>query len=142
MRTASYALLAFALLCPPRLVAAGTQVKLIVNKTRTDKLTKNEARAIYLKQKIFWSDGQPIVPINLEAGTEARELFSEKIFGQSSRRLAAYWNQRYYEAGEFPPATLASEEAVIRFVSENPNAIGYVTAANVSDSVAVVLVLE
>jgi len=117
-------------------------MKVIVHPTRASALTTGEVRAIYLKQKQFWDDGQPIVPINREAGSEARELFSEKIFGQDSTRLATYWNQRYFEAGEFPPATLASDEAVIRFVSENPNAVGYVTAQTVRDSAAVVLVLN
>ena len=71
-----------------------------------------------------------------------RELFSKRLFGQDSRRLAAYWNQRYFEAGEFPPATLASDEAVVRFVAGNENAIGYVTLEKLTDSVTVVLVLE
>ena len=98
-------------------------------------------RAIYLKQKLFWNDGSPIIPINREAGSAAREAFSQKLFGQDSRRLATYWNQRYFEAGEFPPATLASEEAVMRFVAGNENAIGYVLHDDVTENVAVVLVL-
>jgi ABC-type phosphate transport system substrate-binding protein len=136
------ACLALCLLAAPRLWAADVHVNVIVHPTRASPLTQAEARAIYLKQKTFWSDGAPIVAINREAGSEPRELFSQKLFGQGSRRLATYWNQRYFEAGEFPPATLASEAAVVRFVSENPNAVGYVTAPEVSDSVAVVLVLE
>jgi len=125
-----------------RLEAADDPVRMVVHPTRANGMTTADARAIYLKQKLLWNDGQPIVPINLEAGSEARERFSELVFGQSSRRLARYWNQRYFEAGEFPPATLASEEAVLRFVAQNPNAVGYVTAAGVDESVAVVLVLE
>ena len=127
---------------PVRLEAADGLVRMIAHPTRADGMTTADARAIYLKQKLFWRDGQPIIPINLEAGSDGRERFSERVFGQSSRRLARYWNQRYFEAGEFPPATLASEEAVLRFVSQNPNAVGYVTAASLSDSVTVVLVLE
>ena len=115
---------------------------LIVNAARAAELTAADVRAIYLKQKRLWPDGKPIIPINRQAGGRSRELFSERLFGQSSRRLASYWNQRYFEAGEFPPATLASEEAVVRFVSENPDAIGYVTGEYVSDSVAVALVLD
>lgn len=133
--------LAVVVLSPLRLGASDLTVRLIAHPTRAGKLTDAEVRAIYLKQKLFWSDGSPVIPINLEAGSETRELFSERIFGQTSRRLAAYWNQRYFEAGELPPATLASEQAVIRFVAGNPNAIGYVTLEEVSDSVAVVLVL-
>lgn len=115
---------------------------LIAHPTRAGRMTEADVRAIYLKRKRLWSDGQPIIPINREAGSDARELFSERVFGQSSRRLAAYWNQRYFEAGEFPPATLASEEGVVRFVSDNRNAIGYVTSADLADSVAAVLVLD
>ena len=130
------------LLGPSRLEAAEVPVKMIVHPTRANGMTPAEVRAIYLKQKLLWQDGQPIIPINLEAGSRARALFSQRVFGQSPRRLASYWNQRYFEAGEFPPATLASEEAVLRFVSENPNAVGYVTKERVGDSVAVVLLLK
>jgi ABC-type phosphate transport system substrate-binding protein len=122
--------------------AADVHIRLIGHPSRPAALTKTDVRAIYLKRRLLWSDGQPIIPINREAGSDARELFSEKVFGQDSRRLAAYWNQRYFEAGEFPPATLASEEAVVRFVSENRNAVGYVTAGQVSASVVVLLVVE
>jgi len=117
------------------------RVTLIVNSARVAELTPADVRAIYLRQKRIWRDGRPIVPINREAGSASRELFSERLFGQSSRRLASYWNQRYFEAGEFPPATLASEEAVVRFVGENRDAIGYVTGETVHASVVAVLVL-
>lgn len=130
------------LLLQSPLDAADVRVQLVGHPTRAATLTRADARAIYLKRRLLWSDGQPIIPINREAGSEAREQFSEKIFGQDSRRLATFWNQRYFEAGEFPPATLASEEAVVRFVSENANAVGYVTTQSVSDAVAVLLVLD
>jgi ABC-type phosphate transport system substrate-binding protein len=146
MRTTANALLVATLLVgplsPSRPAASEPMVKVIVHPARGGKLVRDEIAAIYLKQKQLWADGQPIIAINREAGSAARELFSERIFGRGSRRLAPYWNQRYFEAGEFPPATLASEEAVIRFVAGNRNAIGYVTAETVEDSVAVALVLD
>jgi hypothetical protein len=147
MRTTAHAVLLGAYLAacvcvPGPIGAAPVRVKLITHPLRAGKVIVGDVRAIYLKQRLFWDDGRPIIPINCEAGTPARELFSERIFGQGSRRLAAYWNQRYFEAGEFPPATLGSEEAVVRFVAENPNAIGYVTIEDVGDTVAVVLELE
>lgn len=135
------ACLAAAVVFPLALAASEPEVRVIAHPERAGQLSAGEVRAIYLKQKRLWDDGSAIVPINLEAGKEPRELFSVRVFGQDSRRLAAYWNQRYFEAGEFPPATLASEEAVIRFVAANKNAIGYVADDDVDDSVAVVLVL-
>ena len=147
MRPAFHALvlatcLAFCLLLPLRLGAADPAVKLITHPSRAGRLSEAEVRAIYLKKRVFWDDGNPIIPINREAGSQPREIFSQRIFGQDSRRAATYWNQRYFEAGEFPPATLASEEAVIRFVAGNENAIGYLTLEEVTDSVSVVLVLR
>jgi len=139
-------LLAVALACvalaPTRLAASDLRLKVIAHPTRAGALDQAVVRAIYLKQRQFWGDGKPTIPINREAGSDVREAFSEKVFGQGSGRLAAYWNQRYYEAGEFPPATLASDEAVLRFVAGNPDAIGYVAADTDTDSVAVVLTLR
>ena len=147
MRTIAHALVLAACVTPGLLSrsplgATDVRVKLIAHPTRAATLTEADVRAIYLKQKLFWNDGRPIIPINREAGSDAREQFSLSLFGQDSRRLSAYWNQRYFEAGEFPPATLGSEEAVIRFVAGNENAIGYVTLDDVTDPVAVVLVLR
>ena len=139
---ASAACVAAWLIFPVALGAADLRVKVIAHPTHAMKLSVAALRAIYLKHQLLWSDGRPIIPINREAGSVARELFSKRLFGQDSLRLATYWNQRYFEAGEFPPATLASEEAVVRFVAGNENAIGYVTREEVGDSVAVVLVLE
>jgi ABC-type phosphate transport system substrate-binding protein len=133
--------LACTLLFPHVVGAADPAVKVIAHPARTDQLSEAEARAIYLKQRLFWNDGEPIIAINREAGSEARERFSEIVFGQSSRRLAGYWNQRYFEDGEFPPATLASEEAVLRFVAGNRNALGYIIEAEPDESVRVILML-
>ena len=93
------ACVALGLLLESPLDAKDVHIRLIGHPTRATKLTTNDVRAIYLKRKLLWSDGQPIIPINREAGSDARELFSERIFGQDSRRLATYWNQRYFEAG-------------------------------------------
>jgi hypothetical protein len=146
MPTSAHARLAAACLAVCLLSAAARgapepPLTLIAHPRRATALSEADVRAIYLKQKRFWSDGRAIVPINREAGTPARERFSERIFGEGSRRLAGYWNQRYFEAGEFPPATLASDDAVLRFVAANEDAVGYVTG-DVTDGVAVVLVLR
>jgi ABC-type phosphate transport system substrate-binding protein len=135
------ALLVCAALASP-MAASEARLQVIVHPSRAGEVSLRELRAIYLKQKVFWSDGSPIVAINREAGSAPRELFSSKVFGQTTRELAAYWNQRYFEAGEFPPATLASDDAVLRFVAGNRNAIGYVLAEKVGAEVSVALALE
>ncbi len=121
--------------------AADVEIRVIAHPRRTAALSARDVRAIYLKQKLYWADGQTMVAINRESGSQAREHFSTAVFGQGSRRMADYWNRRYFDAGEFPPATLASDDAVVRFVASNPNAIGYVLTRDLDESVAVVLVI-
>jgi ABC-type phosphate transport system substrate-binding protein len=129
-------------LLPAPIGAFDQGLSVIVHPSRTAKLTRSDLRGIYLKQKLFWDDGEPIVAINREAGSTIRETFSEAILGQSTRQLASYWNQRYFEAGEFPPPTLASEEAVLRFVATNPSAIAYVSTESADSSVRVLLTIK
>lgn len=123
-------------------MASDPCLRVVVHPSRATRLSVAEVRAIFLKQQLLWSDGEPIIPVNRQAGSRVREAFSQAVFGQSSRRLAAYWNRRYFEAGEFPPATLASQEAVLRFVASNANAIGYVAGSPPDDTVAAVGALD
>jgi ABC-type phosphate transport system substrate-binding protein len=110
----------------------------IVHGSRQASLSLAELARIYLRQRRHWSDGEPIVPVNREAGSAARRLFVTRVFGADARRLTVYWNQQYFR-GVLPPATLASDEAVRRFVAGEPRAIGYVAVSAADPSVRVVL---
>ena len=110
----------------------------IVHPARATALGLQDVARIYLGQRRFWEGGEAIVAINRESGGAAREHFSERALGQTSQQFAAYWNEQYFH-GIFPPATLTSSAAVKRYVATNRNAIGYIEASDVDDSVRVVL---
>jgi ABC-type phosphate transport system substrate-binding protein len=120
---------------------ADVAIAVVVHPGRSVQLTVEELRAIYLKQRTLWSDGTPITAINRDAGTAVRETFSTRVIGRSSEALAAYWNERYIE-GVFPPSTLASDEAVLRYVAAHPNAIGYVARRAADRTVHVAVELD
>ena len=63
------------------------------------------------------------------------------VHARNAERAKAVAELAHGHAGEFPPATLASDEAVVRFVAANANAIGYLVGTDGGSSVAVVLVL-
>ena len=121
--------------------SAGEPLVVIACGEREAQLTEGEVAQVYLKQRRFWDDGAPIVPVNRDAGSQVRRAFTRRVFGDRARRLAIYWNRQYYQ-GVLPPATLASDEAVKRFVALEPNAIGYIRASQVDESVTVILYLE
>ena len=133
--------LAFTLLAPSSIAGQESRVAVIVHPERRAELSPEEVAQIYLRRKRFWDDGTVIVPLNLPSQAPLRVHFSQRVLNQTEPRLADYWNRLYFD-GILPPATLASTEAVRRYVASDPNAIGYVPVSEVDGSVRVVLHLE
>lgn len=122
-------------------VAAAAQagdLVVIVHPERQVGLSTSEVAQIFLRKRRFWKDGKAIVPVNRESGSAARNTFARLIFAEDVRQLVVYWNRQYFK-GVLPPATLASGEAVKRFVAAERRAIGYIAPDLVDDSIHVVL---
>ena len=133
--------LALTVLAPSNIAGQEGRVAVIVHPERRVELSVEEVAQIYLRRKRFWGDGTAIVPLNLPSQVPLREHFSRIVINQTEARLADYWNRQYFY-GILPPATLASTEAVRRYVASDPNAIGYVPVSEVDGSVRIVLHLE
>lgn len=118
-----------------------TALAVVVHPARALTLSADDVVRIFLKKRRFWDDGEPIVALNRESGSAEREFFSRRMLGGDSARLAAYWNEQYFQ-GIFPPVTLSSGAAVKRYVAVDRNAIGYIDTAEVDGSVRVVLRIE
>jgi ABC-type phosphate transport system substrate-binding protein len=101
-------------------------------------LTREAVSLIYRRKQKYWPDGTRIQPVNLPTSHPLRRAFSETILGQTPEALEDYWRERYFH-GVLPPYVLASEEAVVLFVSATPGAIGYVSTCVPEHDVDVVL---
>jgi hypothetical protein len=135
-------LLALALLAAvPCGAADDVHVVVIVHPERQAALSKADLAQVFLRRKRFWEDGSAVVPLNLPSGTALRNRFARAVLGETEERLADYWNKQYFY-GVLPPPTLASSEAIRRYVASDRNAIGYLPAADVDDSVRVLLHIE
>ncbi len=121
--------------------AAAEELVVIVHKERAAPLSRDQLAQIYLKQRRHWPGGDSIVPVNREAESREREEFAQGVFSDSPQQLSVYWNRQYF-LGVLPPATLASDRAVLAFVAREKRAVGYVRASAVDDSVRVVLRLR
>ena len=103
-------------------------------------LDKDTLSGFFLRKTLFWANHQPVSPVNLQASHPLRRVFSERVTGLDPEELENYWNDQYFQ-GVFPPYSVASEEAVLRYVAESPAAIGYVSACAVDARVKVLLFL-
>ena len=121
--------------------AGAPTLAVIVHPSHTEPIDEPWLRLVYLKQRRYWDDGSPIVPVNRESGSHEREVFSTRVLRMTAARLAIYWNERYFE-GTLPPITLSSNIAVKRYVAHERSAVGYVPPEEVDASVKVVLTIE
>lgn len=92
-----------------------------------NRLSPKTIALIYRRKQNYWDNGTRIQPVNLPPAHPLRRAFSQSILGHPPEAMEDYWRERYFH-GVLPPHVLASEEAVIIFVSSTPGAIGYVSA--------------
>jgi ABC-type phosphate transport system substrate-binding protein len=103
-------------------------------------MTRESLALIYKRKLNHWENGTRIQPVNLPPTHPLRRAFSQAILGHAPEDLEDYWREMYFH-GVLPPHVLASEEAVILFVSATPGAIGYVSGCVPEHKVNVVLVV-
>ena len=121
--------------------AAEPSFVVVVNKANPVKsLSVVELRRIFMKQTRMWSHAESIVPVDWDATSEIRQVFSQQVLNRSVREMAEFWVQQSITQGLAPPSTQKSSRAVLRFVASVAGAISYVPPNEVDDSVNIVKV--
>lgn len=111
-------------------------IAVVVNKENpTDDISFKELVKIFKQEKQYWKGGKKIYLILQEEGSHEKEIVLKKIYKMSATDLKKFWLTRIFreEISSFP-RTLSSNTAVKQFVSQIPNAIGYIDASYVDES--------
>jgi ABC-type phosphate transport system substrate-binding protein len=121
---------------------AAEPIAVIVAASDTKRVVSLEDLAlIFRRKRLYWPDGSKVVPINLPASSQVRREFSTAVFAEPVEASESYWNDMYFH-GVTPPFVASSDEAVMRFVAQSPNSIGYVPLCSADKRVSVILVLD
>jgi ABC-type phosphate transport system substrate-binding protein len=99
-------------------------------------LSVNDVAGLYLLKTTTWPDGSRIIPVNREAGSEARALFTARVLQEDNTSLTVYWNRMHF-MGKMPPVIQQSEQAMLAFVQRVPGSIGYISASTAPVNVKV-----
>jgi hypothetical protein len=129
------------LLACGEVMAADEPLAVIVAPVHAKALKKEDLALIFKRKKLFWNDGTRVQAVNLPASNPHRLAFSLAVLGATPEELEKYWNDMYFH-GFSPPYVVSSEEAMLRFVSENPGAVGYVPFCSADSRVAIALVIS
>jgi ABC-type phosphate transport system substrate-binding protein len=114
-------------------------VVVIVNKDNDQAINKALIAKIYTGKDKEWSNGDKIMLLDLPESNPARLIFSKDVVGKSVESLKFTWAQMMFSGVAVPPKVVHSDEEMKKYVSDNRNAIGYIDASSVDDSVKVVI---
>jgi ABC-type phosphate transport system substrate-binding protein len=119
---------------------APAQVVVIANKDApVEKIERDQATQIFLKQVQSWPDGSAILPVDIREGSPLRAEFYSKITGRSVAQVRSYWARQAFTGMGFPPKQVASAEDVTKAVQSTPGSIGYVARKEGETGVKILL---
>lgn len=130
------------LLCSSYVYAS--DVAVIVNNSNPEALSIEQIKNIYSDRVTTWRSGKKIELYNLPESQEAREIFSQKVLGVTSRGAVAAEAQRRTNNTLKNPSRTKRERLVVSIISRKKNAIGYVPEYLVKDknNVRIVAVIK
>lgn len=120
--------------------ASVAEIAVIVNKANTSVISDSDISRIFLGKNKKFASGDKVKPANLKSGDNTRSGFEEKVLGKNSQQVKAYWSKLIFSGKAKPLKEVGTAEDAIAFVIANPDAIAYIDASKVNDSVKVVKV--
>jgi len=110
----------------------------VVHPSNVATMDKKIISKIFLGKTKNFSNGEEAIPLNLDPNDTSAE-FTKEVLGKSESQIKAYWSKLLFTGKGQAPKSVSSDAKVIELVSKNPNTIGYVSDAAVTDGVKVAL---
>jgi ABC-type phosphate transport system substrate-binding protein len=131
-------LIIFALLLALVVSARAADEVFIVNPQGADaELSVDNLKAVLLGTKTKWDGGGLIKLAVLTAGPVHDKVIQDHT-QRSADQFDKYWKKLVFTGKGFMPMQAADEAALIDYVAKTPGALGYVSAASVTDRVKVI----
>ena len=127
----------FITLSVPSPILAAELLIITGKETSEKKYFKKKIANIFLREQLINQQGKRWIPVNLGSHHPLRKIFSERLLDQYPEELENYWNIKYFQ-GISPPYVVNSQEAMLRFVTTTPNAIGYISSCFKNNHVKVI----
>lgn len=77
--------------------------------------------------RIYLGQSRVLTGVNLPEDSATRKAFEEALVGQSGNQLKRHWAKLKFTGRATPLNDLANDDAVIEFLMNNPQGIGYVS---------------
>jgi len=118
--------------------ASAEEVAVIVNKSNANPVDRALVVKLYTGAARSWPDGSPVFVLDQAEDSLARAEFYAQVIGKSAATMKAIWAQNIFSGRGLPPKLANPDVEMKKLVSANKNAIGYISASAVDDSVKVI----
>jgi ABC-type phosphate transport system substrate-binding protein len=127
--------LALGLICR---VATADIVVVVSAKSPVGALSKAQVEDIFLGKTIRFPDGALAVAIDQPEGSAIRNEFYDKVVGKTAAQIKAYWSKIIFTGRGQPPPSVSNTVEMMKRISANPAAIGYIDRDMMNDTVRAV----
>lgn len=123
MRSGFRTIMILLMACLPCWVSADQLIVIVHQDSNYAKLNKKEIKRIFMEPY----RSSKLIPINLPKNSKPRVVFNTKIIGLPEVRISSYWAQMKFSGRGTPPIELPNEQAILEYIKNNRDYIGYVT---------------
>ncbi len=102
-------------------------------KSTIEKLSQQEVRAIFVGDKLFWSDGQRIFPARIGEDKVSEQFLKENV-GMSLSEFNTHWRRRAFSGRAIPPRRFDSTKELLDYLNSEPGAIGLIPKSELSNA--------
>ena len=112
----------------------------VSEKSSIQNLDKHEVKRIFLNKTRFFSNGQKVQVVESGA-TDVKNTFYSRVTQKSKSQLRSYWAKQIFTGKGKPPRKLKKGK-LLSYLDQNPNAISYISAEQMTDSLKVLYKIE
>ena len=120
--------------------AAHADLAIVANKDYSgSSITIEVVRDLYHGKSKTLPNGEYAKVVDQPSGSDSRDQFLAGVLEQSESELNRYWSKLIFSGKGRPPEVLESADAVKRWITLNPEGIGYIDSKDVDRTVKVLL---
>jgi len=114
------------------------EIAVIANKDISiNSLSVKQVKKLWLGKIKKVADSGNLVPVDVDPSSSNYAVFYKKVAKKNPAQIKLYWSKQMFSGKNFPAKRLSDDDSIIEWVSANKNAIGYISADKVTDSIKV-----
>jgi len=123
-------------------VSASDLVVIVHPDNPMTRISRKDVSDMFLGRQRTFPTGDPALVLEANRNSSIRETFFLRLNGMAIKRLNAYWARLQFSGNVQPPPEMENSQAVLEAVRRHQNAIGYINAGILDDTVKSVLRLK